>query len=122
MTEGLCFCSYNWRLVRTELDRVRLLVYCLPDYGPELVRRLQHLGFRPRLRCKGTLCMDRPPDVAAFLEQVGAGPGLVAALQEYAAAWALSKRGVASPPDYRARQQACARHVLELAPVPDGTE
>jgi hypothetical protein len=118
----LCFCAYNWRLVRTELDRVRLLVYCLPNYGPELVKRLQHLGFRPRLRCKGTICMDRPPDVADFLGQVGAAPGLVEAAQEYAAAWAASKAGVTSPPEVRARQRACARRVLELAPAPDVAE
>jgi hypothetical protein len=120
MTESTCIYNitrYTWKITNPFPHRLRLGIRVWPGYERELRTFFAQTGdVKIRVKGAGSLEIDRPRDVAMVATMLGATPGVVRALNAYAASWANAKKGTPVTPDLRMVQAGAARQVMLLLP------
>lgn len=111
--------QYTWRLAAQYPHRLELRVHVAPEYGAALRDLLLGAGAPGRSKRGGVVVMGRPEAILAGLRLLGAGPGMVAAVERYVGAWAGAQRwryaGLRRP-----AQEAAVRDVLAMQPAGPG--
>ncbi len=96
--------------------RLRLRLYCAPEWADEVAYRLGNQGVQAHVTGEGRVEVWEHRSLCALLSHLRPSPALERSLDEYKAACDQSRRGVVTPPAVAEAQIAACRHVMSFWP------